>query len=77
MGVVSALYVTAGQAGGSGFVAVMTFATFPQATTSYQKHLPPWHRDTQALVLNALLAPQSCRSPLSFPNLQIPALIPV
>ena len=29
MGVVSALYGTAGQAGGSGFVAVMTFATFP------------------------------------------------
>jgi len=29
MCVVSALYGTAGQAGGSGFVAVMTFATFP------------------------------------------------
>jgi uncharacterized protein len=29
MGLVSALYATAGQAGGSGFVAVMTFAAFP------------------------------------------------
>src|ERR1700744_2602447 len=31
MGIVSALYATAGQAGGSGFVAVMTFAAFPPA----------------------------------------------
>ncbi len=31
MGLVSALYATAGQAGGSGFVAVMTFAAFPPA----------------------------------------------
>lgn len=31
LGLVSALYGTAGQAGGSGFVAVMTFAAFPPA----------------------------------------------
>lgn len=29
MGIVAALYATAGQAGGSGFVAVMTFGSFP------------------------------------------------
>jgi uncharacterized membrane protein len=32
MGVVSALYATAGQAGGSGFVAVMSFAAYPPET---------------------------------------------
>ncbi|MEI9933132.1 MAG: sulfite exporter TauE/SafE family protein [Rhizomicrobium sp.] len=38
LGLVSALYATAGQAGGSGFVAVMTFADFPSSqirTTSF------------------------------------------